>query len=150
MFHYVPSININTVLLGRYQAKHITFRDHIVLLMYSNGKSQQMALASFVLPLRSSDLHKSDMKQTVIVGDKAFINQHWPLLENTPKLVVYHGNPMSQTDLRAVNINQCYMCAVVSTCAARTTTIRLSSTRRRCSSRSWQRRCARQSTSSRC
>ena len=98
----------------RRKARELLFTDHIVLLLYTNDKTPTVGLASFVLPLRASNLHKSHMKHIVIVGNKAQVQRLWPQLENTARLTVFHGNPLSMTDLLAVNIGQCHMCAVVS------------------------------------
>ena len=40
--------------------------------------------------------------------------REWGTLATLPKISVLHGSPMSRADLRAVNVNQCDMCVILS------------------------------------
>ena len=74
-----------------------------------------------------------DLKYVVIVGNADYVDREWDTLEMLPKILVLHGSPMSRlsltflqtlvyqflfyvirADLRAVNINLCDMCVVLS------------------------------------
>ena len=50
----------------------------------------------------------------VIIGNADYIDREWDTLSTLPKISVLHGSPMSRADLRAVNINLCDMCIILS------------------------------------
>ena len=45
-----------------------------------------------------------------------FLNftEEWKLLQNMPKISVLNGSPLSRADLRAVKIDMCRMCVILS------------------------------------
>ena len=55
-----------------------------------------------------------ELKYVVIVGNADYIYREWDTLATLPKISVLHGSPMSRADLRAVNINLCDMCVILS------------------------------------
>lgn len=50
----------------------------------------------------------------VIVGNVDYLRREWKMLQNLPKISVLNGSPLSRADLRAVNINLCDMCVILS------------------------------------
>jgi hypothetical protein len=42
------------------------------------------------------------------------VSREWNLLRNLPKISVLDGNPMSRADLRAIKINSCRTCIILS------------------------------------
>ena len=50
----------------------------------------------------------------VIIGNADYIDREWDTISTLPKISVLHGSPMSRADLRAVNINLCDMCVILS------------------------------------
>ncbi|KAE8746473.1 calcium-activated potassium channel slowpoke, partial [Frankliniella occidentalis] len=50
----------------------------------------------------------------VIVGSVEYIRREWKMLQNLPKISVLNGSPLSRADLRAVNVNLCDMCVILS------------------------------------
>uniref|UniRef100_A0A915D3N0 RCK N-terminal domain-containing protein n=1 Tax=Ditylenchus dipsaci TaxID=166011 RepID=A0A915D3N0_9BILA len=66
------------------------------------------------MPLRASNFHYHELKHVVIVGDAEYLKHEWKTLHNLPKISILNGNPLSRADLRAVNINLCDMCVIVS------------------------------------
>jgi potassium large conductance calcium-activated channel subfamily M alpha protein 1 len=50
----------------------------------------------------------------VIVGNVEYLRREWKMLQNLPKISVLNGSPLSRADLRAVNINLCDMCVILS------------------------------------
>ena len=40
--------------------------------------------------------------------------EEWKLLQNMPKISVLNGSPLSRADLRAVKIDMCRMCVILS------------------------------------
>ena len=55
-----------------------------------------------------------ELKYVVIVGNADYIYREWDTLATLPKISVLHGSPMSRADLRAVNINLCDQCVILS------------------------------------
>ena len=55
-----------------------------------------------------------ELKYVVIIGNADYIDREWDTLATLPKISVLHGSPMSRADLRAVNINLCDMCIILS------------------------------------
>ena len=55
-----------------------------------------------------------ELKYVVIIGNADYIDREWDTLSTLPKISVLHGSPMSRADLRAVNINLCDMCIILS------------------------------------
>lgn len=50
----------------------------------------------------------------MIVGNVDYLRREWKMLQNLPKISVLNGSPLSRADLRAVNINLCDMCVILS------------------------------------
>ena len=40
--------------------------------------------------------------------------REWDTLATLPKISVLHGSPMSRAEIKAVNVNQCDMCVILS------------------------------------
>lgn len=84
------------------------------------------------MPLRASNFHYHELKHVVIVGSVDYIRREWKMLQNLPKISVlnvrkplframivslmrpFQGSPLSRADLRAVNVNLCDMCCILS------------------------------------
>ena len=48
------------------------------------------------------------------LGSVDYIRREWKTLQNLPKISVLNGSPLSRADLRAVNVNLCDMCVILS------------------------------------
>ena len=48
------------------------------------------------------------------LGSIDYIRREWKKLQNLPKISVLNGSPLSRADLRAVNVNLCDMCVILS------------------------------------
>ena len=66
------------------------------------------------MPLRASNFHFHEIKHVVIVGEVDYIRREWKTLQNLPKISVLAGCPRNREDLRAVNVNLCDMCIILS------------------------------------
>ena len=55
-----------------------------------------------------------ELKHVVIVESTDYVEREWGTLATLPKISVLHGSPMSRADLKAVNVNQCDMCVILS------------------------------------
>jgi potassium large conductance calcium-activated channel subfamily M alpha protein 1 len=114
MFHWCPSRSIEECILDRSQAAMTVLNGHVVVCLFADKDSPLIGLRNFIMPLRASNFHYHELKHVVIVGDVDYLKREWKTLHNLPKISILNGNPLSRADLRAVNINLCDMCVIVS------------------------------------
>uniref|UniRef100_A0A1I7S254 BK channel n=1 Tax=Bursaphelenchus xylophilus TaxID=6326 RepID=A0A1I7S254_BURXY len=114
MFHWCPSRTIEECILDRSQAAMTVLNGHVVVCLFADKDSPLIGLRNFIMPLRASNFHYHELKHVVIVGDAEYLKHEWKTLHNLPKISILNGNPLSRADLRAVNINLCDMCVIVS------------------------------------
>ncbi|KRZ24570.1 Calcium-activated potassium channel slo-1, partial [Trichinella pseudospiralis] len=114
MFHWCKARPIEDIILDREQASVTLLHNHVVLCLFADRHSPLIGLRNFVMPLRASNYHYHELKQVVIVGDVEYLRREWKMIQNLPKIIILNGNPLSRADLRAVNINMCDMCVIIS------------------------------------
>ncbi|XP_047233016.1 calcium-activated potassium channel subunit alpha-1 isoform X11 [Girardinichthys multiradiatus] len=114
MFHWCPSKDIEKVILTRSEAAMTVLSGHVVVCIFGDVKSALIGLRNFVMPLRASNFHYHELKHIVFVGSLEYLKREWETLHNFPKLSILPGTPLSRADLRAVNINLCDMCVILS------------------------------------
>lgn len=114
MFHWCPSIDIERVVLTRSEAAMTVLSGHVVVCIFGDQKSALIGLRNFVMPLRASNFHYHELKHIVFVGSLDYFKREWETLHNFPKISILPGTPLSRADLRAVNINLCDMCVILS------------------------------------
>ncbi|KAM4526713.1 calcium-activated potassium channel subunit alpha-1a-like isoform 7-T7 [Fundulus diaphanus] len=114
MFHWSPSKDIEKVVLTRSEAAMTVLSGHVVVCIFGDVKSALIGLRNFVMPLRASNFHYHELKHIVFVGSLEYLKREWETLHNFPKLSILPGTPLSRADLRAVNINLCDMCVILS------------------------------------
>jgi potassium large conductance calcium-activated channel subfamily M alpha protein 1 len=82
------------------------------------------------MPLRASNIPYGDLRHIIILGNMEFIKRYrlgrkpcislyivsreWKLLANMPKISVMDGSPSNRADLRAVKVNLCRTCVILS------------------------------------
>ena len=109
----------------------------MVVCLFADPKSPLIGLRNLVMPLRASNFHYHELKHVVIVGAVEYLRREWKTLQNLPKISVLNvckyflsildvnilpvvttflvqGSPLSRADLRAVNVNLCDMCVILS------------------------------------
>ncbi|XP_049821288.1 calcium-activated potassium channel slowpoke-like isoform X4 [Aethina tumida] len=114
MFHWGPARNLEECLLDRNQAAMTVLNGHVVVCLFADPDSPLIGLRNLVMPLRASNFHYHELKHVVIVGSVDYIRREWKMLQNLPKISVLNGSPLSRADLRAVNVNLCDMCCILS------------------------------------
>ncbi|XP_019730138.1 calcium-activated potassium channel subunit alpha-1-like isoform X2 [Hippocampus comes] len=114
MFHWCPSKDIDKVVLTRNEAAMTVLSGHVVVCIFGDVKSAVIGLRNFVMPLRASNFHYHELKHIVFVGSLEYLKREWETLHNFPKVSILPGTPLSRADLRAVNINLCDMCVILS------------------------------------
>ncbi|XP_051968926.1 calcium-activated potassium channel subunit alpha-1-like isoform X1 [Xyrauchen texanus] len=114
MFHWCPSKDIEKVVLTRSEAAMTVLSGHVVVCIFGDVKSALIGLRNLVMPLRASNFHYHELKPIVFVGSLEYLKREWETLHNFPKVSILPGTPLSRADLRAVNINLCDMCVILS------------------------------------
>ncbi|ELU08381.1 hypothetical protein CAPTEDRAFT_138076 [Capitella teleta] len=114
MFHWTPEKPMSEYLIDREQAAMTVLSNHVVVAIFADAHSPLIGLRNLVMPLRASNFHYSELKHVVIVGDKEYIKKEWKNLCNFPKISILDGSPLNRANLRAVNINLCDMCVILS------------------------------------
>ncbi|XP_046392555.1 calcium-activated potassium channel slowpoke isoform X13 [Ischnura elegans] len=114
MFHWSPARNLEDCILDRNQAAMTVLNGHVVVCLFADPDSPLIGLRNLVMPLRASNFHYHELKHVVIVGSVDYIRREWKMLQNLPKISVLNGSPLSRADLRAVNVNLCDMCVILS------------------------------------
>ncbi|KOB67484.1 Calcium-activated potassium channel alpha subunit [Operophtera brumata] len=99
---------------GINQAAMTVLNGHVVVCLFADPDSPLIGLRNLVMPLRASNFHYHELKHVVIVGSVEYIRREWKMLQNLPKISVLNGSPLSRADLRAVNVNLCDMCCILS------------------------------------
>ncbi|XP_077585043.1 calcium-activated potassium channel subunit alpha-1a isoform X19 [Stigmatopora nigra] len=114
MFHWCPSKDIEKVILTRSEASMTVLSGHVVVCIFGDVTSALVGLRNLVMPLRASNFHFHELKPIVFVGSLEYLRREWETLHNFPKVSILPGTPLSRADLRAVNINLCDMCVILS------------------------------------
>ncbi|XP_062702871.1 calcium-activated potassium channel slowpoke isoform X25 [Aedes albopictus] len=114
MFHWSPAKSLEECILDRNQAAMTVLNGHVVVCLFADPDSPLIGLRNLVMPLRASNFHYHELKHVVIVGSVEYIRREWKMLQNLPKISVLNGSPLSRADLRAVNVNLCDMCCILS------------------------------------
>ncbi|XP_050754920.1 calcium-activated potassium channel subunit alpha-1 isoform X2 [Gymnogyps californianus] len=114
MFHWCPPKDIEKVILTRSEAAMTVLSGHVVVCIFGDVKSALIGLRNLVMPLRASNFHYHELKHIVFVGSLEYLRREWETLHNFPKVSILPGTPLSRADLRAVNINLCDMCVILS------------------------------------
>ncbi|XP_041362291.1 calcium-activated potassium channel slowpoke-like isoform X2 [Gigantopelta aegis] len=116
MFHWCPDRPLEEVVIDRSQASLSGMYNHVIVCVFADAASPLIGLRNLVMPLRASNFHYNELKHVIIVvGNLDYIRKEWNSLQNFPKLSILHGLPLNRANLRAVNINLCDMCVIVST-----------------------------------
>jgi len=114
MFHWTPARSIEDCILDRNQAAMTVLNGHVVVCLFADPDSPLIGLRNLVMPLRASNFHYHELKHVVIVGSVEYIRREWKTLQNLPKISIVNGSPLNRADLRAVNVNLCDMCIILS------------------------------------
>ena len=61
---------------------------HIVACIFSEEDSPLIGLGSFIMPLRASNFHYSELKYVILLGNMEYIKREWTSIKNFPKILV--------------------------------------------------------------
>lgn len=114
MFHWTPARCIEDCIIDKKEAAMTVLNGHVVVCLFAHVDSPLIGLRNLVMPLRASNFHFHELKHVVIVGEVDYIRREWKTLQNLPKISILAGCPKNREDLRAVNVNLCDMCIILS------------------------------------
>lgn len=114
MFHWCPSRPLIDARMDREKASATVLCNHVVVCLFADANSPLIGLRNLVMPLRASNFHYQDLKHVVIVGNIEYLEREWRTLQNFPKITILAGSPLNRANLRAVNVNLCDMCVILS------------------------------------
>ncbi|XP_015448294.1 potassium channel subfamily U member 1 [Pteropus alecto] len=114
MFHWCKATPLDNVILKRSDKSKHEFRNHVVACIFGDAQSTLMGLRNFVMPLRASNYTRQELKDIVFIGSLDYLRREWRFLRNFPQIYILPGSALYSGDLRAVNIEECSMCAVLS------------------------------------
>ncbi|EDO28098.1 predicted protein, partial [Nematostella vectensis] len=89
----------------REMASNVIFTHHILVCVFNKKEDPLVGLRKMVMPLRASNLHRSDLKKIVFLGDKDYMKLEWEEICNFHEVYILPGSPFCRADLRAVNAN---------------------------------------------
>jgi len=113
-FHWCSSRAVEECTMTRQEATVTMFSGHIIVAIFAEPDSPLLGLRNLMMPLRASNINYNDLRHIIILGNERFISREWSLLKNLPKISVLDGSPMSRADLRAIKINFCRTCIILS------------------------------------
>ncbi|XP_027945243.1 potassium channel subfamily U member 1 [Eumetopias jubatus] len=114
MFHWCRAIPLDSVILKRMDKSKHEFRNHVVACVFGDATSTLMGLRNFVMPLRASSYTRPELKDIVFIGSLDYLKREWLFLRNFPRIYILPGSALFPEDLYAANIEECSMCAVLS------------------------------------
>uniref|UniRef100_A0A8C6CPF4 Potassium channel subfamily U member 1 n=1 Tax=Moschus moschiferus TaxID=68415 RepID=A0A8C6CPF4_MOSMO len=114
MFHWCRATPLNKMILKRTDKAKYEFRNHVVACIFGDAHSTLMGLRNFVMPLRASNYTRQELKDIVFVGSLDYLQREWRFIRNFPQIYILPGSALYSVDLHAVNIEECSMCAVLS------------------------------------
>ncbi|KAG5280844.1 hypothetical protein AALO_G00064650 [Alosa alosa] len=115
MFHWCNPISLEDVSLTRERASVLPLWQHVVVCLFGDEKSNLLGLGDFMMPLRASSLTTPELKTVVFLGDPNYFRREWPNIQYFPNIYFLPGSPLCTADLRAVRVETCAMCVVLST-----------------------------------
>ncbi|XP_050766172.1 potassium channel subfamily U member 1 [Gymnogyps californianus] len=114
MFHWCDAVPLQEALLSRKDQAAPNLQDHILVCVFGDANSPLIGLQDFVMPLRASNFIYHELKDIVFLGSLEYLQREWKFIQNFPKLWLFSGSALSCADLRAVNVQDCAACAILS------------------------------------
>uniref|UniRef100_A0A8C9L3L4 Potassium calcium-activated channel subfamily U member 1 n=1 Tax=Pavo cristatus TaxID=9049 RepID=A0A8C9L3L4_PAVCR len=89
-------------------------QDHILVCVFGDANSPLIGLQDFVMPLRATNFLYHELKDIVLLGPLEYLQREWKFIQNFPKLWLFSGSALSCADLKAVNVQDCSACVILS------------------------------------
>ncbi|XP_067168375.1 potassium channel subfamily U member 1 [Apteryx mantelli] len=113
-FHWCDSVPLQEALLSCKDEALLNLQNHILVCVFGDANSPLIGLQDFVMPLRASNFIYHELKDIVFLGSLEYLQREWKFIQNFPKLWLFSGSALSCADLRAVNVQHCAACAILS------------------------------------
>ncbi|NXC69601.1 KCNU1 protein, partial [Anhinga anhinga] len=113
-FHWCDAVPLHKALLSCKDQAALNLQDHILVCVFGDATSPLIGLQDFVMPLRASTFIYHELKDIVFLGPLEYLQREWKFIQNFPKLWLFSGSALSCVDLRAVNVQGCAACAILS------------------------------------
>uniref|UniRef100_G1MSL2 BK channel n=1 Tax=Meleagris gallopavo TaxID=9103 RepID=G1MSL2_MELGA len=84
-------------------------QDHILVCVFGDANSPLIGLQDFVMPLRATNFLYHELKDIVLLGPLEYLQREWKFIHHFPKLCA-----LSCADLKAVNVQDCAACVILS------------------------------------
>ncbi|XP_063050998.1 calcium-activated potassium channel subunit alpha-1-like [Engraulis encrasicolus] len=114
MFHWCSPVPLEEVSLSRERASILPLNQHVVVCLFGDASSSLLGLSDFMMPLRASSHTTPELKTVVFLGDPEYFRREWPSIQYFPKIYFLPGSPLCTADLRALRLESCAMCVVLS------------------------------------
>ncbi|NXK06038.1 KCMA1 protein, partial [Herpetotheres cachinnans] len=114
MFHWCDAVPLQEALLSCKDQAALNLQNHILVCVFGDANSPLIGLQDFVMPLRASSFIYHELKDVVFLGSLEYLRREWKFIQNFPKLWLFSGSALSCADLRAVNVQDCAACAILS------------------------------------
>nr|XP_006625608.1 PREDICTED: calcium-activated potassium channel subunit alpha-1-like [Lepisosteus oculatus] len=114
MFHWCPPVSLQEATLTRQSAQELQLEGHVLVCVFGDERSSLLGLRDFMMPLRASNLTAAELRTVVFLGSHAYFQREWPSIHYFPKLLFLSGSPLCRADLRALAVERCAMCVVLS------------------------------------
>ncbi|XP_009316906.1 PREDICTED: potassium channel subfamily U member 1 [Pygoscelis adeliae] len=114
MFYWCDAVPLQEALLSCKNQAAPNLQDHILVCVFGDANSPLIGLQDFVMPLRASNFIYHELKDIVFLGSLEYLQREWKFIQNFPKLWLFSGSALSCADLRAVNVQDCASCAILS------------------------------------
>nr|XP_009935858.1 PREDICTED: potassium channel subfamily U member 1 [Opisthocomus hoazin] len=114
MFHKCDPVPLQEALLSCKDQAALNLQNHILVCVFGDANSSLIGLQDFVMPLRASNFLYCELKDIVFLGSLEYLRREWKFIQHFPKLWLFSGSALSCADLRAVNVQDCAACAILS------------------------------------
>ncbi|KGL82369.1 Potassium channel subfamily U member 1, partial [Tinamus guttatus] len=113
-FHWCDPVPLQDALLTCKDQALQNLQDHILVCVFGDANSPLIGLQDFVMPLRASNFLYQELKDIVFLGPLEYLQREWKFIQNFPKLWLFSGSALACADLRALGVEHCAACAILS------------------------------------
>ncbi|NXL32673.1 KCNU1 protein, partial [Glaucidium brasilianum] len=114
MFHWCDAVPLQEALLSCKDQAALNLQGHILVCVFGDANSPLIGLQDFVMPLRACNFIYHELKDIVFLGSLEYLQREWKFIQNFPKLWLFSGSALSREDLRAVKVQDCAACTILS------------------------------------
>ncbi|CAL8092971.1 unnamed protein product [Calicophoron daubneyi] len=114
LFYWVADREFSSACLSLNDMLDCVLSDHILVCLTKKPGDSRLGLASFVMPLRSTQIPMEELRPIVFLCDSTVVKGEWYSLKNFPQIYILSGSPLSRAFLRAAGVETCFACVVLS------------------------------------